>query len=98
MSPRVDQVIFLTPRRGALEDALRDLGIPPFPFLRATTLVVTPATVAEARGRTCAWAAIPDMEVDQQTRMELLATTRHEQMDFHELVARRLAWRVYHEQ
>jgi hypothetical protein len=99
--PRVDNILIVGPSRSAIEAALRELLIPPASFLRLGSevqLLTTSSDLRDVRGIECAWAPIPDHIVDPVTASMLMSRTRHQPMTFHELIARRLAWRTWHEQ
>lgn len=95
----VPRLVICAPSINAVHVALRELDIPPHPFLRRDIVIVSEQRDTErARGLSAHWTILPGHRVSETIQSILAASARGAgQLDWHEAIARVLAWRQYHE-
>jgi hypothetical protein len=97
----VPVLVVCTPSVQDLHRELRDLGIPPHPFLRRGVVVVTGlGSMEHVRGLTYHWTCVPghDPGTDMADTLSIHSRTHGGgRLEWTVSVARSLAWRMYHE-
>lgn len=92
---RPDHIVLLVSSSALLDHELRRLGIPPRPFLRVGVTVV--GRPRDAGGIMASWAVVPGHLTSEMDLANMHAATGQAEVPFHELIARQLAWRLWHD-
>ncbi len=105
MSIPIERLVLVGPSYPAIHQELRHLLIPPHSFSKSGIWLVTGRSDLERiRGiGEFVWAAIPNHDPGPFVSSTLAASSKVSRpvagrLDWHEAIAMRLAWRVWHEQ